>query len=45
MRWTKASAHWLLQVRVQVLDDELQRMFKPWYLGMRLVDEQSPLAA
>jgi len=45
MRWTKAGAHRLLQVRVQVLDDKLQRTFKRWYPGMRALDEQVPLAA
>jgi hypothetical protein len=45
MRWTKAGAHRLLQVRVQVLDGELLGTFKRWYPGMRTLDEQLPLAA
>ncbi len=31
MRWTKRGAHLLLQVRVKVLNDELQENFSNWY--------------
>lgn len=31
MRWTKRGAHLLLQVRVKVLNDELQKNFSQWY--------------
>lgn len=31
MRWTKRGAHLLLQVRVKVLNDELQESFRKWY--------------
>ncbi len=31
MRWTKRGAHLLLQVRVKVLNDELQENFSKWY--------------
>ncbi len=31
MRWTKRGAHLLLQVRVKVLNDELQANFSNWY--------------
>lgn len=31
MRWTKRGAHLLLQVRVKVLNDELQENFSRWY--------------
>lgn len=31
MRWTKRGAHLLLQVRVKVLNDELQENFRKWY--------------
>lgn len=31
MRWTKHGAHLLLQVRVKVLNDELQENFRKWY--------------
>jgi hypothetical protein len=39
MRWTKEGAHRLLQVRVQVLNDELRQTFCRWYPGM---EEASP---
>lgn len=31
MRWTKRGAHLLLQVRVKVLNDDLQENFREWY--------------
>ena len=31
MRWTKRGAHLLLQVRVKVLNEELQENFSKWY--------------
>jgi len=31
MRWTKRGAHLLLQVRVKLLNDELQENFRKWY--------------
>jgi len=34
MRWTKEGAHRLLQVRIQVLNGELQQTFRNWYPGM-----------
>ncbi len=34
MRWTKRSAHELLQVRTRVLDDTLVATFQRWYPGM-----------
>jgi hypothetical protein len=34
MRWTKEGAQQLLQVRIQVLNDELQQTFRKWYPGM-----------
>jgi len=40
MRWTKEGAHRLLQVRIQVLNDELRQIFCRWYPGM----EEVPLA-
>ena len=40
MRWTKEGAHRLLQVRIQVLNDELRQTFCRWYPGM----EEVPLA-
>jgi hypothetical protein len=35
MRWTKEGAHHLLQVRIRVLNDELQQSFCNWYPDMR----------
>jgi DNA-binding ferritin-like protein (Dps family) len=34
MRWTKAGAHNLLQVRTQVLNDDLYQLFCKWHPGM-----------
>lgn len=31
MRWTKRGAHLLLQVRIKVLNDELEENFSKWY--------------
>jgi hypothetical protein len=34
MRWTKAGAHNLLQVRTRVLNDDFYQLFCKWYPGM-----------
>jgi hypothetical protein len=34
MRWTKQSAHLLLQVRIQTLNEELKDTFCQWYPEM-----------
>ena len=34
MRWTKEGAHHVLQIRIQVLNDDLQQTFCKWYPGM-----------
>ena len=39
MRWTKAGAHQLLQVRIQVLNEELRTTFGRWYPGMKLQED------
>lgn len=39
MRWTKRGAHLLLQVRTQVLNDDLRETFREWYPGMTPVAE------
>ena len=31
MRWTKQGAHLLLQLRIQVINDDLQAKFRHWY--------------
>ena len=33
MRWSAAGAHLLLQVRAQVLNDDLREVFRRWYPG------------
>jgi hypothetical protein len=38
MRWTKEGAHLLLQVRTQVLSEDLHRTFERWYGAMRKTD-------
>jgi hypothetical protein len=35
MRWTQRGAHLLLQIRVQVLNDDLRKTFARWFPGMR----------
>jgi hypothetical protein len=35
MRWTPRGAHLLLQVRTQVLNDDLRQMFEHWYPGLK----------
>jgi hypothetical protein len=39
MRWTEAGAHWLLQVRTQVLNDDLRATFDRWYPGLKAAPE------
>ncbi len=38
MRWTKQGAHLLLQVRTQVLNDDLRGTFERWYPAMTKTD-------
>jgi len=38
MRWTKKGAHLLLQVRTQVLNDDLRATFERWYPSMERTD-------
>jgi hypothetical protein len=47
MRWTKAGAHQLLQVRIKVLNEELRTTFSRWYPGMKVeeVKEQQKAVA
>ena len=35
MRWTLRGAHLLLQVRTQVLNDDLRLTFERWYPGLK----------
>jgi hypothetical protein len=41
MRWSQRGAHWLLQVRTRVLNDELREIFQQWY--PRFVQQEQPL--
>jgi hypothetical protein len=45
MRWTKKGAHLLLQVRTQVLNEDLRTTFGHWYTGMASTDVSDQLAA
>ncbi len=35
MRWSERGAHLLLQVRTQVLNEDLRNTFRRWYPGMQ----------
>jgi len=45
MRWTKRGAHFLLQVRAQVLNEDLRPTFVRWYSTMTSTDVSAALAA
>ena len=45
MRWTKKGAHLLLQVRTQVLNEDLRPTFERWYPAMVSTDVSQALAA
>jgi hypothetical protein len=46
MRWTERGAHLLLQVRTQVLNEDLRTTFQRWYPGMKAaVDRAEEVAA
>jgi hypothetical protein len=45
MRWTKKGAHLLLQVRAQVLNEDLRSTFERWYPVMTSTDVSAALAA
>jgi hypothetical protein len=45
MRWTKKGAHLLLQVRAQVLNEDLWATFERWYGAMASTDVSQALAA
>jgi hypothetical protein len=45
MRWTKKGAHLLLQVRAQVLNEDLRSTFERWYPAMPSTDVPAALAA
>jgi len=39
MRWTRRGAHYLLQVRVKVLNEDLQTQFQAWYPQFKIRSE------
>jgi hypothetical protein len=45
MRWTERGAHLLLQVRTQVLNEDLRTTFRRWYPGMKATVDQAEEAA
>jgi hypothetical protein len=45
MRWTPRGAHLLLQVRTQVLNDDLRANFERWYPGLKAGNEPTHDAA
>jgi len=45
MRWTQRGAHLLLQVRTQVLNEDLREIFGRWYPGMQGALHQEQEAA
>jgi len=45
MRWTKKGAHLLLQVRTQVLNEDLRPTFERWYPAMTSTDVSTAQAA
>jgi hypothetical protein len=45
MRWTQRGAHLLLQVRTQVLNEDLREIFGRWYPGMQTGIHQEQEAA
>jgi hypothetical protein len=45
MRWTKKGAHLLLQVRTQVLNEDLRPTFERWYPTMTSTDVSATMAA
>jgi hypothetical protein len=35
MQWSRRGAHLLLQVRTEVLNEDLEESFRAWYPGFR----------
>ena len=44
MRWSMSGAHFLLQIRTRVLNDELRSCFEQWYPAIAANDEVEKLA-
>jgi hypothetical protein len=45
MRWTPKGAHWLLQVRARVLNQQLRSDFERWHPQLRTIAAPVRLAA
>lgn len=45
MRWSRRGAHLLLQIRTQVLNDDLAGTFHRWYPGLMPTIDEQPLAS
>jgi len=45
MRWSPRGAHLILQIRTQVLNNDLTGAFQRWYPGLTPTADQQPLAA
>jgi len=45
MRWTQRGAHFLLQVRLQVLNDDWRDKFCRWYPSMAKTEDSAIRAA
>lgn len=39
MQWSQQGAHYLIQTRTAVLNDDLKTQFEHWYPGIKLGDE------
>ena len=40
MQWTHEGAHYILQTRTAVLNNDLKKHFKRWYPGLNICDNQ-----
>lgn len=45
MRWSPRGAHLLLQIRTQVINENLHSTFRRWYPGLMPTIDEQPLAA
>ncbi|MGO9794317.1 MAG: ISKra4 family transposase, partial [Solirubrobacteraceae bacterium] len=45
MRWSPRGAHLLLQIRTQVINEDLHNTFRRWYPGLMPAIDEQPLAA
>jgi hypothetical protein len=45
MRWSPRGAHLLLQIRTQVINEDLHSTFRRWYPGLMPAIDEQPLAA